>query len=160
MTFARRRLALAALVAAAGCDFQPDPEPGPTALTPGRFVTVGIEYRQPTGCANTSSECGSSVVFFGSWMHSGEEVYLSRVEGSFTWVGVATGVPVNWPPTDEAHLVRVFDPHLVQTPTAGVTAARLSLGGQMVTEYESPGTPQEVGVVYIDDNGVGRNPPS
>ncbi len=39
-----------------------------------------------------------------------------------------------------------------------MTAARLSVGGQLLTQYDSPGTPDESGLVYIDDNGVGRNP--
>jgi hypothetical protein len=54
--------------------------------------------------------------------------------------------------------VRVFDPHLVQTPNGGVTAARLSIGGQAIYYYDSAGTPQESGLIYVDDNGVGRNP--
>jgi hypothetical protein len=154
-----RRLAwLAVVVAAAGCDFQPDPPEGPSALAPGRFVSVKIEYRQPNGCANQSSACDNLVVFFGSWLHAGEEIYLDAVPGSHVWTGVAPNVPVNWPPVDEPHLVRVFDPHLVETPTGGVTAARLLVGGQILTQYDSPGTPQESGRVYVDDNGVGRNP--
>jgi hypothetical protein len=46
----------------------------------------------------------------------------------------------------------------VDTPTGGVTAARLQLGGQILTHFDSPGTPRESGIVYVDGNGVGRNP--
>jgi hypothetical protein len=159
MTSATKHLVPLALAAAlAGCDFQPDPPPGPTASSPARFATVRIEYRQPNGCANAPTACNNLVVFFGSWMHPGQEIYLDAATGSHVWTGVAANVPVNWPPLEEPHLVRVFDPHLVDTPSGGVTAARLLVGGQILSEYDSPGTPQESGLVYIDDNGVGRNP--
>ena len=150
-------LALAA--AAAGCDLQPDPEPGPSALAPTRQVNVRVEYRQPQGCDNTIPEhCVDVVWFFGSWMHKDEVIPLELVPGSYVWAGTATGVPVNWPPTDVPHFVRVFDPHLEATATGGVTAARLLVGGQILTQYDSPGSPQESGLVYVDDNGIGRNP--
>ncbi len=154
-----RRLAplLLALSVGSCYDFQPDPPPSPSALPAGRFADVKIAYRQPTDCANTGTACVNLVVFFGSWMRPGEEIYLADVGGR-VWTGVARHVPVNWPPSDEPHLVRVFDPHLVDTPTAGVTAARLQIGGQAIYSYDSPGTPKESGLIYIDDNGVGRNP--
>jgi hypothetical protein len=156
---ARRLCWLVVAVAAAGCDFQPDPPEGPSALAPTRLVNVRIEYRQPQGCENPDpARCVDLVWFFGSWMHAGEEIALEPVAGSYVWAGTATGVPVNWPPKDEPHLVRVFDPHLKDTPTGGVTAARLTIGGQDLTQYDQPGTPQESGRVYVDDNGVGRNP--
>lgn len=157
-----RRIVLALLVfsaAASGCDFQPDPEAGPSAVPAPAVVNIRIEYRQPNGCANASAvACDNLVVFFGSWMHSGQEIYLTADPGSYVWTGVASGVPVNWPPVEEPHLVRVFDPHLVDTPTGGVTGARLLVGGQILTQYDSPGTPQESALLYVDDNGVGRNP--
>jgi len=150
---------LALVAAAAGCDFQPDPEQGPSALPAPTVASVRIEYRQPFGCANPRPlECDNLVVFFGSWMSPGQEIYLAPDPGSHVWTGVAQGVPVNWPPVDEPHLVRVFDPHLVDTPTGGVTGARLLLGGQILTQYDSPGTPKESALVYVDGNGVGRNP--
>jgi hypothetical protein len=141
------------------CDTQKDVPEGPSQVGPGRFASVKIEYRQPNGCQNPGTEhCNDLVWFFGSWMHPGEELSLARTPGSFTWTGVAEGVPVNWPPTDAPHLVRVFDPHLVSTPTGGVTASRLSVGGQAITDFDSPGTSSESGLIYVDDNGVGRNP--
>ena len=156
--FVRRLVPLVA-AAAAACDFQPDPEEGPSPLGPTRVATVRIEYRQPPGCENADrANCVDPVWFLGSWMHEGEEVILESVPGSYVWAGTALGVPVNWPPTEEPHLVRVYDPHLKDTPTAGVTAARLTVGGQLLTVYDQPGTPQESGMVYIDDNWVGRNP--
>jgi hypothetical protein len=150
---------LLALAAPLGCDFQPDPDAGPTAVPAPAVASVRVEYRQPNGCANpTPAACENLVVFFGSWMQPGQEIYLTSDPGSHAWTGVAAGVPVNWPPVVEPHLVRVFDPRLVDTPTGGVTAARLQLGGQVLTQYDSPGTPQESAVVYVDYNGVGRNP--
>lgn len=157
-----RRLAVLAVVAllaaVPGCDFQRDPPEGPSPLPLTRLVNVRIEYRQPNGCVNTTSSCDDLVVFFGSWMHVDQEIYLEAAPGTHVWSGIAQGVPVNWPPVDEPHYVRVFDPHLVDTPTGGVTAARLIVGGQPLTQYDSPGTPQESGLVYVDDNGVGRTP--
>jgi hypothetical protein len=156
----RTVFALLALAAASfGCDFQPDPPEGPSALPAPAVASVRIEYRQPNGCANaTPLACENLVVFFGSWMRPGQEIYLTADPTSHVWTGVAQGVPVNWPPVEAPHLVRVFDPHLVDTSTGGVTAARLLLGGQILTQYDSPGTPQESAVVYVDGNGVGRNP--
>jgi hypothetical protein len=153
-------LAIAAAVAA-GCDFQPDPAAGPAPLPGTRTVSVRIEYRQPAHCANLDpSNCIDPVFFLASWMHPGhdEEVILTNVAGSYVWAGTATGVPVNWPPTDQPHFVRVYDPHLKDTPTGGVTAARLTVGGQILTQYNNPGTPTESGLIYIDDDGVGHNP--
>lgn len=154
----RGLLSLALAAVATGCDFQPDPPEGPSALPVARTSSVRIEYRQPNGCDNVPSACHNLVVFFGSWMRPGQEIYLENSQGSYVWTGVASNVPVNWPPNGEPHLVRVFDPHLVDTSTGGVTAARLSIGGQLLTHYDSPGTPAESGLVYVDDNGVGRNP--
>jgi hypothetical protein len=156
-----RRLAPLLAAAAVGCDFQPDPAAGPAPLPGTRTVSVRIEYRQPAGCANADrANCTAPVFFLASWMHPGEseEVILNAVSGSYVWAGTAPGVPVNWPPTDQPHLVRVYDPHLKATPTGGVTAARLTVGGQLLTRFDEPGTPDESGFVYIDDDGVGHNP--
>ncbi len=153
-----RLVLLLVAVSTASCwDFQKSAPESPSAVSPGRYVSVKILYRQPATCANDAVACDNLVVFFGSWMKPGEEIYLSEVPGSRTWAGVANGVPVNWPPTDSPHLVRVFDPHLVQTETGGVTAARLYIGGQIIYNFDQPGTPQESGLIYVDDNGVGRN---
>lgn len=159
-------LAAALALACASCDFQKDPDPGPTAVQPIRFVTVKVEYRQPAGCQNSDPavHCDDRVVFFGSWMrnrsasYAGDQVLLDTRFGPNFWEGFVTNVPVNWPPNDFPHYVRVYDPHLRDTPSGGVTAARLSIGGQIITDYDQPGTPQESGLIYVDDNGVGRSP--
>jgi hypothetical protein len=161
-----RALLLPLVVALSGpaCDFQKDPDPGPVALSPTRFVTIKVEYRQPAGCQNNQNTCDARVVFFGSWMrpsdasNPGDQVLLDTRFGPNFWEGVVANVPVNWPPSDFPHYVRVYDPHLQATASGGVTAARLSVGGQIITTYDTPGTPTESGLIYIDDNGVGRNP--
>jgi hypothetical protein len=151
-------LLVALCLAAPGCDFQPDPDQGPTAAPLPRVTSVRVEYRQPNDCFNVEPHCEDRVVFFGSWMHTGNEVLLNEAPGTRQWTGVATNVPVNFPPQDFPHLVRVFDPRLVLTATGGITAARLIVGGQVITQYIDPGTPDESGLIDIDDNGVGRNP--
>jgi len=130
--------------------------PGPTPFP--RLVSVKLEYRQPNACFNVVAPCTGHVVFFASWMQPGGEVVLSQTPGTFVWTGTVTNVPVNFPPRDQPHLVRVFDPHLIETDTGGVTALRLVVGGQIITFFNEPGTTNENGVIYVDDNGVGRNP--
>lgn len=155
-----RRLAvlLAIFPMAVACDTQPDVTEGPSELPPTSYATVQIEYRQPNQCANVPSSCVDRVVFFGSWMRPGEEILLEPAPG-YMWVGQATSVPVNWPPGGAPHLVRVFDPHLVLTDSGGVTALRLTIGGQNVTDFNNVGTPTESGRVYVDDNGHGHSAP-
>jgi len=146
------------LVMLSGCyEFQPDVPSGPSELPLATYASVTIEYRQPNGCSNASGNCVDRVVFFGSWMRPGEEILLEPSPG-FLWVGRATDVPVNWPPHVAAHRVRIFDPHLVDTDSRGVTAARLKVGEQVLTVLENVGTPNESGQVFVDDNGFGHNP--
>jgi hypothetical protein len=154
------RLAPLVVIASAStaCDIQPDVTEGPSPLPPATYATIQIEYRQPNACQNVPESCVNRVVFFGSWMRPGEEILLEGAPGHI-WVGQATNVPVNWPPVIEPHLVRVFDPYLVQTPTDGVTASRIRVGGQILTDYNEVGTPKESGLVYVDVDGIGHNPP-
>ena len=122
-------VALLALAAGLlGCDFQPDPEEGPSAVPAPAVASVTIEYRQPNGCANATPRLRQPGRLLRQLDAPGQEIYLTPDPGSHVWTGVAQGVPVNWPPVEEPHLVRVFDPHLVDTPTGGVTAARLLRG--------------------------------
>jgi len=158
----RLRLRFAAVpalaLAAAGClEVTKSVTGGPPPVESPRIVSVKIEYRQPNGCANVAEHCNDRVVFFGSWMTEGFNL-LSQTPGTYVWTGTVTNVPVNFPPRDQAYLVRVFDPHIVQTATGGVTASRLVVGGQVITYFDQPGTTSESGVIYVDDNGIGRNP--
>jgi hypothetical protein len=151
--------ALAAGVLGGACyDFHltgPEDAPSPN---PPNLVSVTIEYRQPQGCVNSRTNCDDKVVFYGSWMRPGDEFNLQRDPGGYVWRGVAPGVPVNFPPRDLPHAVRVYDPHLLDQPNEGLTAERLRVGGQILTVIDSPGTTREAGLIYIDENGQGRNP--
>lgn len=147
-----------ASVSLSACDsFDPDVTGEPSELALAAFADVVVEYRQPNGCLNAGGNCADRVVFFGSWMRPGEEILLEPQPGHI-WVGSATNVPVNWPPHVAPHLVRIFDPHLVDTDSAGVTALRLTIGRQSLTKLNDLGTPSESGEVYVDTNGVGHNP--
>ena len=151
-------LVAAAALAAACYDFHLEgPEDAPPVPVP-RQVTVTVEYRQPRGCINESTPCQDPVVFFGSWMRDGGEFALAPIPGTFVWRGTARGVPVNFPPRDQPYLVRVFDPFLRESPTGGITAERLRIGNELIAKFDSPGGPEESGLVYIDDNGLGHNP--
>jgi hypothetical protein len=140
-----------------GCDYRGGPE-DPSPVVPPRLVSVTVEYRQPNGCVNSAGRCSDPVVFFGSWMQIGQEITLTPLAGGHIWVGTATNVPVNYPPREYAHTVRVFDPHILDHPTGGVTAERLWLGRQHLTVFDSEGTPAESALVYVDENGFGHNP--
>ena len=151
-------LLLAACLLAASCDdYHLDGPVDPEPLSPPRTVSVTVEYLQPNGCVAGSPRCEDNVVFFGSWMRPGEEFFLRPQPGRFVWRGTATNVPVNFPPRGQPHAVVIYDPYLVGTPTAGLTASRLKVGGEAISRIDSPGNPREVGLVYIDENGQGRN---
>ena len=149
---------LAACLLATACDdYRLDGPVDPEPLSPPRTVSVTVEYLQPNGCVEGSPRCDDNVAFFGSWMRPGEEFFLRPQPGRFLWRGTATNVPVNFPPRGQPHAVVIYDPYLVGTPTAGLTAARLKVGGEAISRIDSPGNPREVGLVYIDANGQGRN---
>jgi hypothetical protein len=129
------------------------PDPNPPSV-----VSVTVQYRQPQGCLNVETPCDEPVVFFGSWMHPGDEFRLTPDPGSFIWRGIARGVPVNYPPRDQPYLVRIFDPHLREGPGGGVTAQRLWVGGELLDKFDSPGGENESALVYIDESGMGHDP--
>jgi hypothetical protein len=152
-------LLLSVVLAVSACDdYHLDGPVDPEPLNPPRLVSVTVEYLQPNGCVEGSPRCDDPVVFFASWMETGTEFLLRKEPGRFVWRGTATGVPVNFPPRGPAHAVRVYDPHLVGTMTEGVTAERLKIGGEAISVRDNPGGIREVGLVYIDENGQGRNP--
>jgi hypothetical protein len=146
-----RPLVLVACLLAAACDdYRLDGPSDPEPLSPPRLVSVTVEYLQPYECVEGSPRCDDNVVFFGSWMLPGEEFSLRPEPGRLVWRGTATRVPVNFPPRGGPHAVRVYDP-------LGVTAARLKVGGEAISRFDFPGGPREVGLLYIDENGQGRN---
>ncbi|HXB53581.1 MAG TPA: hypothetical protein VN461_02295 [Vicinamibacteria bacterium] len=147
--------------------FQVQTMEGPSPVSVPRLVSVRLEYRQPAGCVavipSNVALCENPVVFFGSWMRQPPPgiqagVLLTLTPGTLTWSGTVTGVPANFPPRDEPYFVRVYDPHLVETASGGVAASRLIVGGQVITAFDSAGTPSESGLIYIDDNGQGHTP--
>jgi hypothetical protein len=154
----RAGVVAAALLSASCYDFRGTGPEDPSPVVPPALVSVTLEYRQPNGCVNSAGRCADPVVFFGSWMRPGQEITMSPKEGGRIWVGSAHNVPVNYPPRDFAHAVRVFDPHILDHPTGGVTAERLRVGRQLLTVFDSEGTPAESGLVYIDENGFGHSP--
>jgi len=158
----RRLHYLAALLLALGgnaCyDFQLAGPEDPPALPATRTVSVVIEYEQIPDCYNAAGRCDDLVVFSGSWMQPGAEFFLERNATTRTWTGVARNVPVNYPPSGDPHGVRIFDPHLQDALTEGYTAERLKVGGQRLLRISGSGGRNEVGLVYVDDNGQGHNP--
>ena len=159
MPRAKLGLLLTVVLAVGACDdYHLDGPVDPEPLNPPRLVSVTVEYLQPNECVEGSPRCDDPVVFFGSWMQPGQEFLLRPEPGRFVWRGTAPNVPVNFPPRGAPHAVRVYDPHMVGSPTQGVTAERLKIGGEAITERDNPGGIREVGLVYIDENGQGRNP--
>jgi hypothetical protein len=153
----RRRcgVTLAAASLLAGCDFRGGPE-DPTPVVPPTLVNVTIEYRQPNLCM-ASTRCEDHVAFLASWLPPGHGILLER-KAPNVWVGTATGVPVNFPPRDDPHVVAIYDPYLRDTETGGRAAARLQVGGETLNSFLDTGTPSEAAFVYIDENGFGHNP--
>jgi hypothetical protein len=154
---ARPLLALSLIaLAGAGCFRLVGPEDPDPVETP-RLVPVRIEYRQPIGCTGSSQVCDAPVIFFASWKQEGGEFALQRVGDTNIWVGVAESVPVNYPPRDEAYAVRVFDPFLVAERLGGITANRITVGGELLVSFSNVGDIDESALVYIDEDGKGHN---
>jgi hypothetical protein len=151
-------LVLSGLLGAGCYDFHPNGPEDPAPVVVPRTVSITIEYRQPNGCINVSTPCAEPVVFFGSWMKPGGEILLTPDPYTFVWRGVATGVPVNFPPKDQPYYVRVFDPFLREGPGGGVTAQRLIVGGELLKRFDSAGSDRESGLVYVDESGQGHSP--
>jgi len=152
----RGALALAGLLLSACYEFRlagTEPEP----INPPRLVSVTIEYRQP-GCLG-GPYCQDKVWFYGSWMQVGTQFTLTRDPGNNVWRGVAYGVPVNYPPHEgnyEPYQVRIYDPHLYESPTEGYTAERLRVGRESLSVIETRSS-DAYALVYIDENGLGHN---
>jgi hypothetical protein len=152
-------VAVASALAGGACyDFHLTGPEDPEPVNPPQLTSVTIEYRQPNGCENSFGRCDDPVVFFASWLEPGNEFRLTRDPGGFIWRGTANRVPVNFPPRDHPHAVRVYDPHVADAPTGGAAAERLRIGGEILTVFDSPGGPREVALVYVDANGIGHNP--
>jgi len=150
---------LSLALAVGGCyDFHPtspeDPDPVPFPTV----VSVTIQYTQPNGCVATAGSCSDPVIFFASWMRTGGEIQLDPVGQSHVWRGVASGVPVNFPPGGSPYSVRIYDPFLQDGPGVRYTGHGLTVGGELLTRFDKPGARDEGALVYVDEIGHGHNP--
>jgi hypothetical protein len=149
--------ALGLALALPGCyDFHivgpEDPEAVKSPLT----ASVSVLYQQPAACVNSGSPCDGPVTFHASWMRIGDHAILVQ-SSPHTWVATIKDVPVNFPGVDP-HRVYAVDPYLLDTRTGGVSADRLTIGGERIVKFENPGGVREQGLIYIDANGRGRTP--
>lgn len=150
--------ALGAVAALAGC-LRPDSVPnGPDPVPFPATTTIRVEYTQPNGCISTTVPCADLVVFFGSWMQPGSQIFLSPDASHHVWTGSVAGVPVNFPPSGQPFEVRVYDPFLQSDGVTRYTARRLKIGTQEVTGIQDPGSHDEHGLVFVDATGQGHNP--
>lgn len=160
--FSRMKLArvgtLALAVLLQGCyDFHiVGPEDPPPVKSP-QTVSVSISYLQPLGCVLPGTNCGGPVTFHASWMPVGSYVTLLQT-AAHTWTATVDNVPFNYPGVDP-YRVYAVDPYLVDTPTRGVSAERLTVGGELIVKFENAGGSSEQGLIFIDANGKGRTPP-
>jgi len=154
-----RRGVLVALAAAlAGCyDFHKTVPVGPEPIPIPAEVSVTVQYVQPNGCI-AAQRCGDLVVFFGSWMQPSGALPLTPDPSSHVWTGIATHVPVNFPPNGQPYELRIYDPYLQDSPVVRYTGERLTFGGQLLTRIQEPGGHGEAALAYVDQNGQGHNP--
>ena len=154
----RGLLAAVLLVASGGC-FRPDDVPsGPDPILFPETTTIAVEYTQPNGCISTTVNCQDLVLFLGSWMQPGGQLFLAPDASHHVWTGSVSGVPVNFPPSGQPFEVRIYDPFLQADPVTRYTARRLKIGTQMVTQIEEPGAHDEHALVFVDSTGQGHNP--
>jgi hypothetical protein len=158
-----RRGRSAALVLAAACtcscyNFRLFGPEDPPAVANPALVSLTVVYQQPRECGGPPDRCDEPVRFYGSWMQPGTEFTLVRDPGNHVWRGTAYAVPVNFPPTGYPHEVRVFDPHMLNYPTEGMTAERLWIGGERVVSFVYPNDPRVFGEIYVDQDGAGHSP--
>lgn len=152
-----RVAAAAAVVLSAACyDFHVIGPEDPPPLANPRTVSVAVAYRRPPACQNTGSPCSGNVVFFASWMREPNFVVLTPTAGH-EMVATLRDVPVNFP-AGEPYGVYVHDPFIQDAGTCGVTAERLTVGGETIRVFQNPGGCRELGLIRIDASGSGRNP--
>jgi hypothetical protein len=141
-----------------GCyDFHMVGPEDPPAIKQPPTVPVSISYLQPLGCVPPGTNCGGPVVFYASWMPIGVFATLEPT-AAHTWTATIPNVPINYPGA-EPYRVYAVDPYLFNTPTGGVSADRLTVGGERIVRFENPGGTREQGLIFIDANGRGRTPP-
>jgi hypothetical protein len=151
--------ALVLALGLAGCyDFHTVGPEDPPALKAPATVSVSVTYLRPSACVNTFSSCDGPVRFTASWMAIGTSVVLLPSTTAHVWTATIHDVPINYP-GGQPHHVYAVDPYLFDTPTGGISARRLTMGDQPVVRIENEGGTREQGLILIDANGKGRNPP-
>jgi len=131
------------------------PEDPPAVKVPGT-VSVSVFYLRPVACVNTGASCAGPVTFHASWMKLGTSLTLTQ-STEHAWTATIPDVPVNYPGLDP-YRVYAVDPYLLDSPTAGISADRLTIGGQKIVKFDNPGGTREQGLIYIDASGYGRSP--
>lgn len=129
-----------------------DPAPLKLPVT----VSVSVVYQRPASCVLPGTRCDGPVTFQASWMRPGTYINLEET-ATHTWSATIPDVPVNFPGI-EPYRVYAVDPYLLDTPTAGVSADRLIIGGERIIKFANAGGASEQGLIYIDANGRGRTP--
>lgn len=132
---------------------------GPEDPIPSRLpatVSVTVSYLRPSACVNITSRCDGPVTFQASWTKLGTAVTLEQT-AAHTWTATIPDVPINFPGPDP-YRVYVVDPYLLDTPTGGVSAEHLTIGGELIIKFANPGGRSEQGLIYIDASGRGRTP--
>ena len=160
---AMQKLAFSAIIAVAlaltGCpDLHLEGPEDPSPLPIPERATVTIEYEQPPGCISPTVNCEDLVVFLGSWMPPGGQIFLTPDGQRRFWTARIDGVPVNYPPRGDPYEVRVYDPHLQESSTFRYTGRRLRVGSETLTQIRRPGSHDEAALVYVDSTGLGHNP--
>ncbi|HET7293744.1 MAG TPA: hypothetical protein VFM88_15070 [Vicinamibacteria bacterium] len=148
-----------AALALLGCpDLHLEGPEDPTPVDIPARATVTIEYEQPPGCISTTVNCQDLVIFLGSWMPPGGQIFLAPDAQRRFWTARITGVPVNYPPRGKPYEVRIYDPHLQESSAIRYTGRRLRVGSETLTQLSLPGSRDEAALVYVDATGVGHNP--
>ena len=159
--FSRMKLAhfgtLALALALPSCyDFHTVGPEDPPPLKSPQTVSVSVVYLQPSACLPPGSNCGGPVTFQASWMRLDTYVTLEQT-AAHTWTATISNVPINYPGVDP-YRVYAVDPYLRDTLTGGVSADRLTVGGERIVKFENAGGTREQGLIYIDASGKGRTP--
>jgi len=89
-------------------------------------------------------------------MTLGSHITLTQT-ANHTWTATVPDVPINFPGVDP-YRVYAVDPFLLDSPTVGVSADRLIIGGERIVSIQNAGGTREQGLIYIDASGKGRTP--
>ena len=131
------------------------PEDPPQVANP-QTVAVSVHYLQPESCVQPALTCNGPVTFHASWMALGSFITLSQT-APHSWTATIPNVPINYP-GNQPYRVYAVDPYLSGTETGGISADRLTVGGERITKFSNLDGQRNQGLIYIDANGHGRTP--